>query len=66
LIPAEKEKELERIMEKHRLQRIEKEERVLAKEKYVTSGPTGLPIPEPRGIRRLEEEAEKERETHET
>jgi hypothetical protein len=62
LIPAEKEKELERLMEKHKLQRIEKEERELAKEELMTSGPAEMPMPEPRGVRRLEEEAEKETE----
>lgn len=61
LIPAEKQRELERIMKKHKLQRIEKEERTLAEEELITSatGPR-MPIPEPRGVRRLEKEAEKE------
>jgi hypothetical protein len=60
LIQVEKQKELERTMKKHRLQRIEKEE--LERKQEVTSalGPAGMPIPEPPGVMEEEEEAEKE------
>jgi hypothetical protein len=66
LVPLEKEKELERIMKKHRLRRIEEEERTFTEEGLLISGPARMPIPEPRGVRRLEEEAEKGNEVHET
>jgi len=60
-IPVEKEKELERIMERHKLQRIEQEERTLAEEELITSGAgQQMPIPQPTGVRKVEEEAEKE------
>ena len=61
LIPAEKQRELERIMKKHKLQRIEKEKRRLAEEELITpaTGPQ-MPIPEPSGVRRIGEEAEEE------
>jgi len=65
LVPVEKQKELERIMKKHKLQRIEREDRILAEEELMASGATRMPIPEPQGVRKLEEEAEKEIEENE-
>jgi hypothetical protein len=67
LIPVEKEKELERLMKKHKLYRVEEGKHVAALEKMITpSTPTGSPIPEPPGVRRLVDEAEEETEKHET
>ena len=59
LVPVEKQKELERLMKRHRLQRIEKEE-LENKQEMANIGLAQMPIPEPEGIRESEEEAEKE------
>lgn len=59
LVPVEKQKELERLMKRHRLQRIEKEE-LENKQEMANVGLVQMPVPEPEGIRESEEEAEKE------
>jgi hypothetical protein len=65
LIPVEKEKEMERIMERHRLQRVEKGDHALAREGLMTSGASQTPIPQPRGERRRAKRAEREIEERE-
>jgi hypothetical protein len=59
LVPVEKQKVLERLMKRHRLQRIEKEE-LENKQEMENVGLAQMPVPEPPGIRESEEEAEKE------
>jgi hypothetical protein len=63
LIPAAKEKELERVIEKNRLRRIEEAERELGKEE-MTFPPGGAQFPtaEPPGVLEKERKAAKERE----
>lgn len=59
LIPEAKERELEHLIEKHKLQKIDEAERELAKEETLYPiGGTQFPIPEPPGVRRKEKEAE--------
>jgi hypothetical protein len=63
LVPAAKEKELKRLMKEHKLQRIEKIERELAKEKLsLPLGGAQFPIPEPRGVLEKEKRGAEERE----
>jgi hypothetical protein len=63
LVPAAKEKELKRLMKEHKLQRIEKIERELAKEKLsLPLGGAQFPIPEPRGVLEKEKRGAEEQE----
>jgi hypothetical protein len=61
LIPEEKDRELERVMEDRKVRRIAGEERQLAEEKEVTplTGSAAFPIPEPSGVQEKEKQAEK-------
>jgi hypothetical protein len=61
LIPRARERELKRLMEEHRLQRIEGAARELVKEETIYPiGGTQYPIPEPPGVREAEKEATEE------
>jgi hypothetical protein len=60
LVPAAKEKELRRIMKEHKLQRIEKVERELAKEKLsLSGGGAQFPIPSHAACLRKRKEGQK-------
>jgi hypothetical protein len=67
LIPIAKQRELERIMREHKLQRIAEEEHEQAKEKIATpfAGGPEFPIVEPAGVLEEEKQAEQEMEEKE-
>lgn len=62
LIPAAKKKELRRIMEEHKLEKIDEERREIAKEEQFPMGGATFPMPLPPGMREKQREAEKEME----